>query len=686
MSRNLQSPGIGGRTLRQARQIEGREWWLWGFAITVTVSLTAGIVFLTFTEDRFAANAQYWSDLRDWVRGLAALVLMFDIYTVYQHFQLQRIRQELAERDELFQLITENAADMIAVVDADGRRLYNSPAYEKVLGYSVEELSSGSSIDQVHPSDRERVIEAAAKARTTRRGQRLEYRIRHKDGSWRILESTASPIQNVAGKIERLVIVNRDISERKRAEEMLAHNAFHDGLTDLPNRALFVDRLQHALLRARRHSDYKFAVLFVDIDEFKVVNDSLGHAVGDLLLVELARRLCASFRDTDTIARSATTAASIAQSSTDGLARLGGDEFTVLLEDVFAASDAIRVAQRIQARLAVPFEIAGQPIVISSSVGIALSSNSYLAPDDLLRDAELAMYRAKRTGRARCEVFDPAMHSSAVRRLTLETDLRHGLERGELIVYYQPIISLNSGKIAGFEALSRWRRPEGMVSPAEFIPVADETGLILPMNRALLLDACRQLRVWQSQFGCDPPLTMSVNITSKQFAQPELAREIGAILEHTEIDANTVHLEITETIAMGDADQALAVLSGLKSLGVHLSIDDFGTGYSSLSRLPRFPIDALKIDRVFISHMNTDRDSYEIVRLIIMLAHSMDLKVVAEGSETEEQVTELKKLGCEMAQGYLYSPPVAPETAFGLLLRSYEGAVAQPGKPTYSTA
>jgi len=605
---------------------------------------------------------------------LAALVLLFDIYTVYQHLQLQRIRRELAERDELFQLITENAADMIAVVDGDGHRLYNSPAYEKVLGYSAKELSSSSSIDQIHPSDRERVTEAAAKARATRRGQRLEYRMRHKDGGWRILESTASPIQTAAGS-DRLVIVNRDITERKRAEEMLAHNAFHDGLTDLPNRVLFVDRLQHALLRARRHSDYKFAVLFVDIDEFKVVNDSLGHSVGDELLVEVARRLSVSFRDTDTIARSAD-AGNLGSQPGDSLARLGGDEFTVLLEDVFEPSDAIRVAQRIQEKLAVPFVIAKQQIVISSSIGVVLSSNSYSAPEDLLRDAELAMYRAKRTGKARCAVFDPAMHSSAVRRLTLETDLRRGLERGEIIVYYQPIVSLQSGKIAGFEALSRWRRPEGLVSPAEFIPVADQTGLILPINRALMRDAFQQLKVWQSQFSCDPPLAISVNISSRQFVEADLAEVIGGIIEQTATDPGTVHLEITETIAMGDADQAFKVLLQLKALGIHLSIDDFGTGYSSLSRLPRFPVDALKIDRVFIAQMNNDRDSYEIVRLIIMLAHNMGLKVVAEGCETEQQVAEIKRLGCEMAQGYLYSPPVAPEAAFGLLLRSYEGVLS----------
>jgi PAS domain S-box-containing protein len=278
---------------------------MWGLAVAVTLALTVGIVFLTFFGEHSPNNGPYWADLRDWVRGLAALVLLFDIYTMYQHLQLQRVRRQLVERDQLFQLITENAADMIAVVDNDGNRLYNSPAYHKVLGYSADELSGGSPFDQIHPSDRERVLQAAAKARRTGQGQRLEYRMRHKDQSWRILESTASPIRGTQQEIQGLVIVNRDITERKHAEEMLEHNAFYDGLTDLPNRTLFADRLQHALMRARRHSDYKFAVLFVDIDEFKVLNDSLGHSAGDELLVQVAKRLTTNFRDTDTLARTA---------------------------------------------------------------------------------------------------------------------------------------------------------------------------------------------------------------------------------------------------------------------------------------------------------------------------------------------------------------------------------------------
>jgi diguanylate cyclase (GGDEF)-like protein/PAS domain S-box-containing protein len=655
------------------RLIEGREWWLWGFAVTVTLALTAGILFLTFTVEHAETATPYWADLKRWVLGLAGFVVLFDFYTLYQHLQLQRTRRRLAERDELFQLITENAADLIAVVDNDDNRLYNSPAYQRVLGYSAEELSSGSSFDQIHPSDREKVLQAAAKARTSGRGQRLEYRMQHKDGSWRILESTASPIRNAGQEIQGLVIVNRDITERKRAEEMLEHSSFYDRLTDLPNRTLFADRLEHALMRARRYSDYKFAVLFIDIDEFKVLNDSLGHSAGDELLVQVAKRMTLNFRDTDTLARPANNESQPIQ---DGLARLGGDEFTVLLEDVFNPSDAIRVAHRIQARLAVPFEIKGQQIVVTASIGVACSAASYFNSEELLRDAEIAMYRAKRAGKACCQVFDPAMHSRALNRLTMETKLRRGLENGELLVYYQPIVSLASGRIAGFEALSRWRTPEGLVPPAEFIPIADETGLILPLNQALLRDACRQLKIWQSQFGCDPPLTMSVNLAPKQFRQPELSDEIGTILQETGIAPGVLNFEIMETIAMGDADRALSILTDLKALGVRLSIDDFGTGYSSLSRLPRFPIDALKIDRSFIMNMSSDRESREIVRLIVMLAHSVGLKVVAEGTETEDQISELKKLGCEMAQGYFYSPPVSAQSALALLVSNDKGSLS----------
>lgn len=660
----------------RTRQIDRREWWLWALAVVVTIALTATIVFLTLFHGNVPEADNYWSDLREWVRGLAALVLLFDIYTMYQHRQLLRIRRELADSNELFHLITENAADMIAVVDGEGRRLYNSPAYSTVLGYSPDELGTSLSTEQIHPADRPKVREAAAKARITGRGERLEYRMRHKDGSWRILESTANPIASADGNSGSLVIVNRDITDRKRVEELVAHNAFHDGLTGLPNRLLFNDRVRQAMMHARRTKHDRLAVLLVDMDEFKVVNDSLGHSAGDQLLVEIGHRLqdCLDHSVAKTIATSDVEI----EEKTHGLARFGGDEFVVLFEDFSAATDAIRLAQSIQETLAPEFAFGEHKLVVTASIGVALLSSAHAGPEDLIRDAELAMYRAKRTGKARCEVFDPEMHAAAIKRLTLETELRRGMEEGELLAYYQPIVSLRTGKIAGFEALSRWQRAQGVVMPADFIPVAEETGLIVPINQQLMLDACRQAAAWQAAFGCAPPLFMSMNITPKQFERVELAEEVRAIMERTGSISTNIHLEITETVTMQDAEAAMNRLSQLKALGIHLSIDDFGTGFSSLSRLRRFPVDALKIDRVFISSMTEDRDSFEIVRVTIALAHSMDLEVIAEGTETVTQVAELKALGCEMAQGFLYSRPVSAEQAFELLCRDY----GQPKSPS----
>src|SRR5579862_5908076 len=380
------------------RQLEGREWWLWGFVVAVTLALTLGIVSFTFPWLQRETDSSYWFDLREWVRGLAGLVLLFDFYAIYQQVQLHRMRRQLAERDQLFQLISENAADMIALVDSTGRRLYNSPAYQKVLGYSPEDLKATSSIEQIHPDDRSRVQLAAEKARTSGQGERVEYRIRHKDGSWRTLESTASAIRNANGDTDKLVIVNRDITERKRAEEMLVHNAFHDGLTNLPNRALLLDRLQHALILSKRHTNYKFAVLLIDIDEFKIINDSLGHTAGDELLIQVGKRLTESVRRADTVSRPRTSI-SDRPAQDDTLARLGGDEFTILLDDVRDPVEAVRVAERVQAELTAPFVINGQEVVISASIGIASSTGPHVQAEDLLRDADIAMYRAKRAGK-----------------------------------------------------------------------------------------------------------------------------------------------------------------------------------------------------------------------------------------------------------------------------------------------
>ncbi len=638
------------------RDLDVREWWLWILAVAVTLVLLFGIVALTIPGLALGA-ATDWFDLKQAVRGLAGLVLIFDIYTLYQHFQLQRIRRALAERDQLFQLITENAADMIAVVDTHGHRLYNSPAYQRVLGYDANDLKA-SSIDQIHPDDRQRVQEAGQKARSTGRGERLEYRIRHKDGTWRFLESTASAVQNAKGVTEKLVIVNRDITQRKRAEELLAHNAFHDSLTNLPNRALFVDRLDHALTLAKRHSDYKFAVFIIDVDEFKVFNDSLGHTVGDQLLIEIGRRLSTSLRGIDTISRPNLIKHFDERKPDDNLARLGGDEFTVLLDDIRNPSDAIRVAQRIQEKWDTPFVINGHEVVVTISIGIALSDTAYTSADDLLRDAEIAMYRAKQAGKGSFEIFDPAKHASAVQRLKLETDIRKGLEQGEFKVFYQPIVSLQNGRIVGFEALSRWQRPTGLVPPSEFITVADESGLIIAMNRQLMQDCARQLKIWHEQFPADPPLYISVNVTSKQFAQPTLAAEIAQMLEKAGVATKYFQIEITETITMTDPAHAEALLAEFRKLGFRISIDDFGTGYSSLSRLQRFPADSLKIDRAFISKMDTDAESEEIVKLIVTLGHTLGMKVVGEGTETEDHVNRLKAMNCELAQGYFFSKPV----------------------------
>ena len=657
-------------------RIEGREWWLWGFAIAVTLALTLGIISFTFPWFNSERDVSYWFDLREWVRGLAALVFLFDIYAIYQHVQLQRIRRRLAERDQLFQLISENAADMIALVDRDGRRLYNSPSYQKILGYSPEELKATSSFEQIHPDDRPRVLKAQGKARLSGEAERVEYRVRHKDGSWRTLESTACAILGATGQTEKLVIVNRDISERKRAEEMLAHRAFHDGLTNLPNRSLFLDRVQQALTLSRRDASHRIAVLLIDIDQFKIINDSLGHTAGDELLIEVAKRLRDGVRQTDTVSRPSASDDAESPIADGSLARLGGDEFTILLDDIRDPFEAVRVAERIQEQLATSFVVCQEQIVISASIGIAVSTNPHAQAEDLVRDAEIAMYRAKRTGKALCEVSDPAMHARALERLRLEADLRKGLEQNEFRVYYQPIVSLHTGKISGFEALTRWQKPEGVIPPIEFISVAEEIGIIIPMNRQLFREACEQLRTWQKEFPTTPPLTMNVNLTSREFSQPDLIGEIRKTLEQTGIHPDCVQLEIVETIAMGDAEKSGHILEQLKALGVRLSIDDFGTGYSSLSRLRKIPVDTLKIDRTFILNMDSDLECREIVRTIILLAHTLGLKVVAEGAETEVHIDLLKQLNCEMVQGYFYSRPADNDTISKLLAGNYSAAAA----------
>jgi predicted signal transduction protein with EAL and GGDEF domain len=492
-----------------------------------------------------------------------------------------------------------------------------------------------------------------------------EFRLKHATRSWVHVEATGRNLladANIAG----IVLNVRDISERKRSEEQLIYNAFHDSLTDLPNRALFLDRLDHAISHARRHPDYQFAVLFIDLDRFKLVNDSLGHSVGDQLIIECASRLNGCIRRRAEFLP-APEGLVLRAPGDDILARVGGDEFTILLEDIAEPADAMKVSERIQESLAAPFALAGQHVFTTVSIGIAFSG-TYQSAQDLLRDADIAMYRAKALGKARVVVFDTAMHANTLQRLKLETDLRRGLEQGEFRLHYQPIVSLKTGRISGFEALVRWQHPElGLVPPAKFIPLAEETGLIIHLGRWILTEACRQIHDWHVQYAASPAVTININISAKQFAQPEFVPQVREILKETGIDPRTVDLEITESTSMGDAERTAFVLQQLKELGVRITIDDFGTGYSSLSYLRRFPLDALKIDGSFVRNMHDNDENQEIVRTILNLGRNLGMDVVAECTETSEQVASLKKLQCDFAQGYFFSAPVAQEDVPRLL-------------------
>ena len=462
-------------------------------------------------------------------------------------------------------------------------------------------------------------------------------------------------------------------------QDKLIHEVRHDSLTHLPNRAFFLDLLARCVKRAKRHPDYKFAVLFVDIDCFKIVNDSLGHLAGDQLIVQVAERLVSSVRREDLVSRSADVKGSVRQSGEDMLARMGGDEFTILLEDIRDVSDSIRVAERIQQKLAPPFLISGQEVFITASIGIALSATGYSAAEDMLRDADTAMYRAKTLGKSRYEICDPAMHARAVSRLKLETDLRRAMEHEEFRVHYQPIVSLRDCRIIGFEALVRWQRPDfGLVLPGEFVPVAEETGLILSLGIWVLREACRQMRAWNLRFPSDPPFAVAVNISGKQFAQPDLVSQVGHALREMCLDPRCLKLELTESVTMRDVERTARILGELKTLGVRLSMDDFGTGYSSLGYLRRFPLDTLKIDRSFVSEMENSSESRAIVQTIMSLGRDLGMEMVAEGVETARQVSLLKSLACEYAQGYFFSKAIDQEGVVQVLLASSGSAYRLP--------
>jgi diguanylate cyclase (GGDEF)-like protein len=451
-------------------------------------------------------------------------------------------------------------------------------------------------------------------------------------------EQAERHVEELNRYVEKLEGAGRELEQSR---EHFRHAAFHDALTGLPNRSLFTDHLRIALQRSHQNEEYLFCVLFLDLDRFKNINDSLGHPCGDELLILVARRLETCIRQTDMVAR------------------FGGDEFAILLDSINDSSDAIRVAEKVQQAISAPFKLASHEAITTASIGVALSTANYAEAEDIIRDADTAMYRAKDRGKARYEIFDTAMHTRAVTLLRLESDLRRALEKDELFVCYQPIVSVRDGELHGFEALVRWLHPErGIVSPEDFISLAEETGLILPLGLNVLRDACRQLRIWQQRSIANRDLIMSVNLSGKQLTQPDLIERIEEVLRESQIDPWHLKLEITETVVMENPELAAVTLVKLRSLGVRLSIDDFGTGYSSLSYLNRFPVDTLKIDRSFVASMNETDENLQIVKTIITLASNLGMQVVAEGVENEEQLTQLKLLKCQYAQGFYFSEPL----------------------------
>ena len=444
--------------------------------------------------------------------------------------------------------------------------------------------------------------------------------------------------------------LRRELVQREQVEGRLLHNTLHDPLTGLPNRTLFSERLGHAITRSKRKPLFHYAVLFVDVDRFKLVNDSLGHHAGDQLLIAVAKRLTSALRELDTVAR------------------LGGDEFAILLEDLAELRDASRVAERIQRDIARAFNIGSHEIFTSVSIGIVLSSSGHDSPELLLRSADMAMYRAKDAGRSRYEMFDREMHTEALERLQNETDLRYAVERKELLLHYQPVISLETGRIAGVEALVRWDHPtRGRVSPADFIPIAEEMGLIIPIGQWVLEEAIRQVREWHTMPGGDPNLTVGVNVSAKQFSQTTLVKNIAGALEASGFPPHLLKLEMTESVLIDNTDSANQTLGELKALGVQVHMDDFGTGYSSLSYLHRLPVDAMKIDRSFVSRMDTDERQMQLVQTVLLLAANLGMQTVGEGVENVAQLNALRKLSCNYGQGYLFSKPLEPDAFVKLL-------------------
>ena len=572
----------------------------------------------------------------------------------------RRAREALRESEERYALAVRGANDGIWDWDLRAGRLYLSPRWKQMLGYAEHELGELPEewLGRLHPEDRPRV-EAELGGHLEGRTPLFEseHQVRHKDGRYLWVLTRGLAVRDPEGRALRMAGSQADVAAGKVA----------DLLTGLPNRVLFMDRIQRALNRARRRPGSYVGVLFVDLDRFKLINDSLGHVAGDELLVGIARRLEGCLRSGDSLGR-----------LSDGhtVARMGGDEFTVLLEEIRDVTDATRVAERITQALAQPFQLSGNEVFVTASVGIALSPADGDGAEELLRNADTAMYRAKTLGKARYEVFDAEMRERAIRRLQGETELRKALDNHELRVHYQPITELRGGRIVGFEALVRWQHPQrGLIGPTEFVPLAEETGLIVPMGQWVLYEACRQMAAWRERFGDGPPRSVSVNLSSRQFVQQDLLDSIREVLADTRLPPEQLRLEITESLIMEDPEATARLLRRLRDLRVQAYIDDFGTGYSSLSYLHRFPVSTLKVDRSFVGSMSHDGkgEGSAIVHTIVSLAHNLGLKVVAEGVESQDQLARLRELRCEYGQGFLFSRAVDGPAAAALVAAEAAG-------------